>query len=562
MVVDFPGAGPSAADTGGSPDSAVDSGPVTDTAGTEDTAGLPDTDSADTRDTDTGGAADSAGDTGCPIQTWYVDSDGDGFGDAARATTACEAPPGTVAVAGDCDDTAPDALPDATESGNGLDDDCDGVVDDVYAADCVAVNGDATNDQIGEGGLLSADLDGDGTWEVLIGAPEHGSSDSGAVAVIDATWLASDVSFAVDRVVTGERSGDALGAAVVLADVYGDGIPEIVVGAPEYNGEASNAGAVYLFDSSALRGERAVDELDGVRFEGPRGSADAGSALAAGDLDGDGLDDLVVGAPGVVGGAVYVIWGDEELEGESLGDGLYYTSDDAADDLGAALLVVPDLSGDGRMDLVACGPGAEDDAGSCWILDGGEVAASSSGEDEEDERSVGDRAFARISGDAPADGVGGSSAALLGADLDGDGTDDLAVGAPGYDLDATDGGVVGVWFGGLSGDVTLADAPLRMGGDASLGLSLLADPTHTATWVGGVGDGAGAAFLLEDLVSGRLHVPDDEAARVLGDTAGDALGTTLGTFTFPSGAAGLLLAAPNRDSAATGAGTVYACPLE
>ena len=62
--------------------------------------------------------------------TWYTDADSDGFGDPASAVADCTAPGGTVADATDCDDTNPDIWPGADEYCNGLDDDCDGSVDD------------------------------------------------------------------------------------------------------------------------------------------------------------------------------------------------------------------------------------------------------------------------------------------------------------------------------------------------------------------------------------------------------------------------------------------------
>ena len=62
--------------------------------------------------------------------TWYADSDGDGYGDAAVATSACDQPSGTVSDATDCDDAASAVNPGATEICNLIDDDCDALVDD------------------------------------------------------------------------------------------------------------------------------------------------------------------------------------------------------------------------------------------------------------------------------------------------------------------------------------------------------------------------------------------------------------------------------------------------
>ena len=62
--------------------------------------------------------------------TFYADVDGDGYGDASSSTAACSAPAGTVADATDCDDATATVHPGATEACNGIDDDCDTLIDE------------------------------------------------------------------------------------------------------------------------------------------------------------------------------------------------------------------------------------------------------------------------------------------------------------------------------------------------------------------------------------------------------------------------------------------------
>ncbi|MFN7147153.1 MAG: putative metal-binding motif-containing protein, partial [Myxococcota bacterium] len=83
--------------------------------------------------------------------TWYADRDGDGVGTGATALGACEAPEGYVAAAGDCDDGDPAAFPGATEACGGGDEDCDGAVDPDGAAGCVDTWPDTDGDGLGEG---------------------------------------------------------------------------------------------------------------------------------------------------------------------------------------------------------------------------------------------------------------------------------------------------------------------------------------------------------------------------------------------------------------------------
>ncbi len=82
--------------------------------------------------------------------TWYVDADGDGAGDAAAPRIACDAADGTVADAGDCDDSNSAISPSATEVCNGLDDDCDGLADDDGAEGTTTFYADTDGDGAGD----------------------------------------------------------------------------------------------------------------------------------------------------------------------------------------------------------------------------------------------------------------------------------------------------------------------------------------------------------------------------------------------------------------------------
>src|SRR5262245_23381713 len=76
----------------------------------------------------------TAGDTDCNETTWYLDGDGDGRGDPLATTLACEPPPGYVPFGDDCDDADPSRSPAADEICDGIDTDCDGLVDEASAA--------------------------------------------------------------------------------------------------------------------------------------------------------------------------------------------------------------------------------------------------------------------------------------------------------------------------------------------------------------------------------------------------------------------------------------------
>jgi hypothetical protein len=93
---------------------------------------------------------DSAVDAG----TWYADVDGDGYGDPASGAVACAAPAGYGADAQDCDDFDALVNPAATETCNGIDDNCDGDVDESSAADALGWYADSDGDGFGDADIL------------------------------------------------------------------------------------------------------------------------------------------------------------------------------------------------------------------------------------------------------------------------------------------------------------------------------------------------------------------------------------------------------------------------
>ncbi len=82
--------------------------------------------------------------------TWYTDGDGDGYGPDSSAVTACEGESGQVQVGGDCDDTSARAYPGGSEVCDGLDNDCNGVVDDDDASDADTFYADGDGDGYGD----------------------------------------------------------------------------------------------------------------------------------------------------------------------------------------------------------------------------------------------------------------------------------------------------------------------------------------------------------------------------------------------------------------------------
>jgi len=107
--------------------------PPSDTGDTGDTDTVADTDTAADTDTDTAADTDTGPDTACTM-AYYTDADADGFG-GAYAGSACTAPPGTVLDNTDCDDANAFVFPGAPEITDGVDNNCDGTVDESATVD-------------------------------------------------------------------------------------------------------------------------------------------------------------------------------------------------------------------------------------------------------------------------------------------------------------------------------------------------------------------------------------------------------------------------------------------
>ncbi len=285
---------------------------------------------------------------------------------------------------------------------------------------------------------------GGGGADLLIGAPGYGD-EAGVAYLVTAYSAGFGALIDADTRLLGSSAGDQAGWAVSGAgDVDGDGLADLLVGAPGHDGGAEDAGAAYLISGASAGGDLDLDRDAEARLEGETSAARAGwSVSAAWDYNGDGYDDVLVGAPyhrAVSGnlsrqGAAYLVLG--PLSGElSLADadGVLTTSGD--DDLtGWAVSSAGDVNGDGLYDVVVGAPGYDDaseDSGAAFLFYGQLGAVNLSDPD-----------WALVGG--AGDAVGRSLAGPL--DIDGDGFDDLLVGAPGLDGDARDEGGALIFLG-------------------------------------------------------------------------------------------------------------------
>ena len=226
-------------------------------------------------------------------ETWHADEDGDGYGDPDQTAESCESPEGYVADGSDCDDQQADAHPDAEESCDGIDNDCDGEVDEG-----VTTTWYADNDADGYG-------DADDTVEscsLPTGYTDAaGDCDDGDDAVNpDAEELCNGVDDDCDGL-TDDEDGTPSDAGTWYADADADGFGDAASSAlacdqpsahVQDDSDCDDADAAVNPDAEELC-NGVDDDCDGLTDENDPDVADADTWYP--DADGDGFGDASSG---------------------------------------------------------------------------------------------------------------------------------------------------------------------------------------------------------------------------------------------------------------------------
>lgn len=439
-----------------------------------------------------------------------------------------------------------DAFPfDATET---LDTDLDGIGDN---ADTDA-NGDGTADQIELSQLSSdsvlsgfvinganqddvagavvsdaGDVNGDGIPDVIIGASQADPNGSGSgIAYVlfgrsggtKAELSQLESGAASGFAIKGARSGDGAGVSVSAAgDVNGDGLGDVIVGANRADTNGSDSGASYV-----VFGKSTVETVELARLEAGEaigfvinGAVDgdySGYAVSgAGDVNGDGLDDVIVGAyradtNGSDSGTSYVVFGkatSTQIELSQLGsgssDGFIINGAGAGDYAGYSVSGSGDVNGDGLSDVVIGANRASPHggrSGSSYIVFG----KSSSSVVELSQLESGGQGGFVINGTNSED-YSGNSVALAG-DINGDGLDDVIVGAHRADPNGSDSGASYVVFGKTT-NIQVELSQLETGSSGGFVINGAGSGDYAGYSVSGLGDINGDG--LNDLVVGAYQ---------------------------------------------------------
>jgi hypothetical protein len=356
----------------------------------------------------------------------------------------------------------------------------------------LTITGATGGDNFGRGVAGLGDVNNDGYDDLLVGAigVDATGVDAGAAYLFYGPGTGNLNATAATATLLGEGAGDIAGEIAWTGDTDGDGAADFLVGSQYGARGGTRRGAVYLF-TTPPSGTVNLSTAQ-VTFTGEVDNDEIGaSCWGAGDLDGDGLNDIAIGARGddeggADAGALYIFSGGLSGVQPVSGASSKVTGAVAGAQIGIGVSVstAGDVNADGYDDLIV-GNRNDDapvaNAGGAYILYGPVTAGVSSF------ASVNDKLTGEAVNDYTGDSVGPAG------DVDGDGFDDVIVGSGYNDAGATNAGAIYVVRGPITGTVPLSAADIKRAGTGA----------EDRIRGRGVGDVDGDGF--DDIMAGAMN---------------------------------------------------------
>jgi hypothetical protein len=311
----------------------------------------------------------------------------------------------------------------------------------------VTLTGAAVGDYFGVSVASAGDVNGDGYSDVIAGARYNGAggSNAGRAYLYLNSLTGSDIP---DEWFTGTAASDYFGFSVAGAgDVNGDGYSDVIIGAYGNDAGGPNAGRAFIYYGGPGMDATADVTLTGAAL----GDYFGRSVASAGDVNGDGYSDVIVGANyndagGIEAGRAYIYFGGTAMDSTK---DVTLTGAAAGDLFGYSVAGAGDVNGDGYGDVIVGAYGNDaggTDAGRAYIYHGGAAMNAT--------------ADVTLTGAAAGDYLGVSVAGA--GDVNGDGYSDVIVGAYGIDAAGTDAGGACIYYGDAAmdaiADVTVTGA--------------------------------------------------------------------------------------------------------
>jgi len=328
-----------------------------------------------------------------------------------------------------------------------------------------AILGEDAEDRAGWA-LAAGDVNGDGDDDLVIGAYSAVGGRGVTYVLFGSDTLLVENSIDLASLtgvlkITGDDDLDWSGFSLAVGNVNGDSYDDIIIGVPRGDPAGGiNAGEVYVVYGSASARMLGTMDLSqnpsGVtRFHGAAQEDRTGFSVGAGDINGDGIDDIIIGAYQAdplmrdMGGVTYLIYGFAAIDDSTTVElavspiGMTKIYGEALGVMSGYSVCAGDFSDDGIDDIAVTAPASRNHSGCVYVIEGDtDIDTLETLDTDEDSIGV---SLLKIYGAANYDSLG---IALAAGDIDADGRVDLIIGAPGGDAGGgTDSGTAYVLFG-------------------------------------------------------------------------------------------------------------------